>query len=98
MASLLRVRILDQESWFEAIKGSDQLSNGGAWFTLHYKDGTMDKFQSKQWLDKLQDQKFHDRIIELLEEEVVMKFDQRIGMASDFYSEDKEEHYVEDVD
>lgn len=92
------VRILDQESWFEAIKGSDQLSNGGAWFTLHYKDGTMDKFQSKQWLDKLQDQKFHDRIIELLEEEVVMKFDKRIGMASDFYSEDKEEHYVEEID
>jgi len=92
------VRILDQESWFEAIKGSEQLTNGGAWFTLHYKDGTSDKFQSKQWLDKLQDKKFHDRIVELLEEEVVMKFDKRIGHASDFYSEDKEEHYVEDVD
>jgi len=92
------VRILDQESWFEAIKGSEQLTNAGAWFTLHYKDGTSDKFQSKQWLDKLQDKKFHDRIVELLEEEVVMKFDKRIGHASDFYSEDKEEHYVEDVD
>ena len=92
------VRILDQESWFEAIKGSEQLTNAGAWFTLHYKDGTSDKFQSKQWLDKLQDKKFHDRIVELLEEEVVMKFDKRIGHASNFYSEDKEEHYVEDVD
>lgn len=92
------VRILDQESWFEAIKGSEQLTNGGAWFTLHHKDGTSDKFQSKQWLDKLQEKKFHDRIIELLEEEVVMKFDKRIGHASNFYSEDKEEHYVEDVD
>jgi len=29
---------------------------------------------------------------------VVMKFDKRIGHASNFYSEDKEEHYVEDVD
>ena len=52
------VRILDKESWFEAIKTSDQLSNGGAWFTLKYKDGTSDKFQGKQWLDKLQEQKF----------------------------------------
>jgi len=84
------VRILDQESWFEAIKGSEHLQNAGAWFTLHYKDGATDKFQSKQWLDKLKDQKFHDRVIELLEEEVVMKFDKRIGNASSYYTSDED--------
>jgi recombination protein RecA len=94
------VRILDKESWFEAIKTSDQLSNGGAWFTLRHKDGTTDKFQAKQWLDKLQEQKFHDRVIELLEEEVVMKFDKRVGHASTFYSADDtpESDYEEDID
>ncbi len=95
------VRILDKESWFEAIKTSDQLSNGGAWFTLKYKDGTSDKFQAKQWLDKLQEQKFYDRVIELLEEEVVMKFDKRVGHASTFYAADEEgpdTDYEEDID
>jgi len=38
----------------------------------------------------LEDEKFYNRVVELLEEEVVMKFDKRIGTSSDFY-EDKEE-------
>ena len=85
------VKIMDRESWFEAVKSSEKLTNAGAWFTLHYEDGTHDKFQSKQWLEKLEEQKFHDRVVELLEEEVVMKFDKRLGNSTDFY-EDKEEN------
>jgi len=84
------VKIMDKESWLEAIKASEKLTNAGAWFTLHYEDGTNDKFQTKQWLEKLEDEKFYNRVVELLEEEVVMKFDKRIGSSSDFY-EDKEE-------
>ena len=81
---------MDKESWFEAIKSSEKLTNGGAWFALHYEDGKTEKFQSKQWLDKLNEQKFYDRVIELLEEEVIMKFDKRIGNSSDFYEEKEE--------
>tara|TARA_R110002124_G_scaffold158613_1_gene325722 strand:- start:2493 stop:3701 length:1209 start_codon:yes stop_codon:yes gene_type:complete len=84
------VKIMDKESWFEAIKSSEKLTNGGAWFALHYEDGKTEKFQSKQWLDKLNEQKFYDRVIELLEEEVIMKFDKRIGNSSDFYEEKEE--------
>ena len=84
------VKIMDKESWFEAIKSSEKLTNGGAWFSLHYEDGTIEKFQSKQWINKLNEQKFYDRVMELLEEEVVMKFDKRIGDSSDFYEETKE--------
>jgi len=85
-----QVKIMDKESWFEAIKSSDKLTNAGAWFTLHHDDGTQDKFQSKQWLEKLENEKFYNTVQKLLEEEVVMKFDKRIGDSSDFY-EDKEE-------
>jgi len=81
------VKIMDRESWFEAVKSSEKLTNAGAWFTLHYEDGSTDKFQSKQWMTKLEDEKFRNRVMELLEEEVVMKFDKRIGNSSDFYEE-----------
>ena len=81
------VKIMDKESWLEAIKSSDSLTNAGAWFTLHYEDGKTDKFQTKQWMDKLNDEKFYNRVIKLLEEEVVMKFDKRIGKSSDFYED-----------
>lgn len=84
------VKIMDKESWFEAIKSSEKLTVSGAWFSLHYEDGTIEKFQSRQWADKLNEQKFYDRVMELLEEEVVMKFDKRIGNSSDFYEETKE--------
>ena len=81
------VKIMDKESWFEAVKSSDKLTNAGAWFTLHHEDGSKDKFQSKQWINKLQEEKFYNRVIELLEDEVVMKFDKRIGDSSDFYED-----------
>ena len=38
-------------------------------------------------MDKLNDEKFYNRVIKLLEEEVVMKFDKRIGKSSDFYED-----------
>ena len=82
------VHILDRESWLEAIKSSDSLKTSGAWYTLVHKDGKEEKFQQKGWLEKLEDQKFYDRVIELLEEEVVLKFDEKTGKAEDFYELD----------
>lgn len=79
------VGVQDEESWFEAIKGSDHLTNSGAWFTLKHDDGTEVKFQKKQWTGKLQDDKFRARVLELIDEEVILKFDRREGNAEDFY-------------
>lgn len=83
--------IMDKESWFEAIKSSEYLTNAGAWFTLHYKDGKTVKFQTKQWNEKLEDKKFYNRVIELMEQEIVLKFDKREGKAADFYDVDNTE-------
>mgnify|MGYP003634715094 FL=1 len=85
-----KVKIMDKESWLEAIKSSEHLNNAGAWFSLKYEDGTEEKFQSKTWLKKLEEEKFYNRVIELLENEVVMKFDKRLGTADDFYGEKEE--------
>ena len=83
--------IMDKESWFEAVKSSEYLTNAGAWFTLHYKDGKTVKFQTKQWNEKLEDKKFYNRVIELMEQEIVLKFDKREGKAADFYDVDNTE-------
>ncbi len=82
------VGIKDEESWLEAIKGSESLTNSGAWFTLHHADGKTDKFQTKQWLDKLQDESFKARVLEIMDEEVILRFEKREGNAADFYDVD----------
>ena len=86
-----KIHIMDKESWLEAIKSSEHLTNAGAWFTLHYDDKTSEKFQAKNWPEKLEDEKFYNRVVELMEQEIVLKFDKREGKAADFYDVDNTE-------
>jgi recombination protein RecA len=85
------IGVQDRESWLEAIKVSDNLKQAGAWYSLIYPDGTEEKFQSAHWLDKLEDDKFRNRVFEIMDEEIIKKFDNREGDAGDFYDVDKEE-------
>jgi len=71
------VGVQDEESWLEAIKGSDNLKQAGAWYSLVHSDGTEEKFQSAHWTDKLQDEKFKNRVFEIMDEEIIRKFDVR---------------------
>jgi len=84
------IGIQDEESWFEAIKGSDYLKQSGAWYSLQYKDGTEEKFQPSKWKNMLTNQKFRDRVLNIMDEEVILKFDKRQGEASDFYDIENE--------
>ena len=84
------VGIQDEESWFEAVKSSDHLTSAGAWYTLDYGDGTNEKFQPSKWMEKLKNEKFRRRIEELMEEEVIRKFDTREGNPEDFYEPEEE--------
>jgi uncharacterized protein YidB (DUF937 family) len=79
------VGVADEDSWFDAIQSSDQLKRSGAWYELLFSDGTSEKFQSAHWVKKQQDKKFKARVLEIMDEEVVMKFDARAGNAEDFY-------------
>jgi len=85
------IGVQDRESWLQAIKISDNLKQAGAWYSLVYPDGTEEKFQSAHWLDKLEDDKFRNRVFEIMDEEIIKKFDNREGDAGDFYDVDKEE-------
>jgi hypothetical protein len=85
------VGIQDEESWFEAVKSSPHIISSGAWYTLQYEDGTSEKFQQAKWLEKMQNEKFRSRILHLMDEEVVLKFDKRQGNAVNYYNLDGED-------
>ena len=67
------------------------MAQSGAWYTLRFEDVTEQKFQPSRWLEFMEDEKFKARIIWIMEEEVIMKFKNREGTASDFYEIDEEE-------
>ena len=73
------------ESLFNAIKTSEHLTSAGAWYTLKMGDDSQVKFQPSKWVERMEDETFRNRVYELMDEEVVQKFDKRIGNAKDFY-------------
>jgi len=83
------IGVQDEESWFDAIKGSEYIAQSGAWYTLKYSDETEEKFQVAHWKEKLQNEKFRKRVMELMDEEIILKFDRRDSDASKFYEEEE---------
>jgi RecA/RadA recombinase len=82
------VGIRDEESWFDAVKGSDCLTSAGAWYTLTMPSGYTKKFQPSKWTELItSDEEFKTNVIALMDEEVVQKFHNREGDAKDFYSD-----------
>jgi len=78
-------RIQDEESWLEAIKASEHVEQSGAWYALVYPDGSKEKFQQAHWLDKLKNDKFRNRVYEVMDEQVIVKFENRTGNPEEFY-------------
>ena len=83
------IGIQDEDSWFEAIKSSNHVEQKGAWYDLIYEDGTSEKFQASKWKEKIKDEKFRARVLTIMDEEVILKFESREANASSFYDIDK---------
>ena len=49
-----------------------------------------EKFQAAKWLSKLQDKKFKERVLEVMDEDIIMRFEKKQGKAEDFYDIDSE--------
>ena len=82
------VGIRDEESWFDAIKGSSSLTSAGAWYTLKTEDGYEKKFQPSKWTDIVNsDEEFKEKVIAIMDEEIIQKFDKRQGDAKGFYED-----------
>ena len=84
------VGIQDEESWLEAIKVSENVKQSGAWYNLVYEDGTSEKFQASKWKEKLQSEKFKNRVLQIMDEEIIMRFERKEGKAGVFYDIDQE--------
>lgn len=84
------VRIMDEESWFEAIKGSEYIKQSGAWYTLVYDNGDEQRFQATKWMKFLEDPRFRSRVEELMDIEVIGKYKDRKGDITAF--EDVDAH------
>ena len=79
------------ESLFDAIKGSQYLTSSGSWYSLEMGDGSIKKFQPSKWNKFMsEDPDFKQRVYQIVDEEIVMKFDKRQGDASSFYEEQED--------
>ena len=63
-----RVGVDDEGSWLSAIAGTPGCVRSGAWYTIDV-DGEDKKFQSKDFLKLLEDKKFKERVLDILEDE-----------------------------
>jgi len=84
------IGVQDDQSLFEAIKGSNYMTSSGAWYSLEMGDGKVVKFQPSKWDEKMKDPVFKQRVYDVMDEEVIQKFDKRLGKAEDFYEEKDE--------
>ena len=82
-----KIGVLDEESWLEAIKSSTRLTNSGAWFKL---EGYDKKFTGSQFGDLVKkNDKFKQIVLDIMDEEIIRKFDAKVGDASNFYEPDE---------
>tara|TARA_R110002074_G_scaffold251741_5_gene423356 strand:+ start:3377 stop:4516 length:1140 start_codon:yes stop_codon:yes gene_type:complete len=89
-----QAHIQDEESWYEAVKSSRHIASKGAWLELTYEDGEKENFQKSGWVSNLNDPsntRFRERILQIMDEEVILKFEKNEGDPSDFYDIENEE-------
>ena len=86
------IGIQDDASLFDAVSSSDSLVRSGAWFTLMDENNKPlgAKFQASKWTERMADEAFRNRVYQIMDDEVIRKFADREGSASDFYEEKEE--------
>ena len=62
----------------------------GSWYTLQMPNGYTKKFQPSRWNKMIEgDEEFRKNILDLIDIEVVQKFDKREGEANSFYENEE---------
>jgi recombination protein RecA len=70
------VGIQDEESWLEALRASgSNRFKAGAWNKIYDRDGKEYKFQRSQWTAKLKDNEFRSIVFDIMDEEIIKKFE-----------------------
>ena len=82
---------IDNEgSWLTVLKDHKLVKQGGAWYTLKYRDEVI-KFQSKDWSEKLEDPEFKEYCYNMICEKVILKYDKNFGIDDVITEEIKDE-------
>ena len=85
-----QIGIRDEESWFDAIKKSKHMKIAGSWYTLTMPNGYTKKFQPSRWNKLIEgDEEFKKNILDLIDIEVIQKFDKREEEANSFYENEE---------
>lgn len=82
------IGIMDEESWLEVIKQTSSYRVGGGWCYLKDDNGTEHKFRQKEWKEKLQDEKFKELVLKIMDYELIEQF---ASGANNITLEDEEE-------
>ena len=61
-------------------------------------DGTKEKFQSANWIEKLRNEKFRKRVLEIMDKELIYNFETKEGHASKYYNIDGDEETFDEVE
>ena len=70
------VGIQDEESWLEALRASgSERFKAGAWNKIYDAKGKEYKFQKSQWITKLQEPEFRSVVLDIMDEEIIRKFE-----------------------
>lgn len=88
------IGVLDNESIFEAIKPF--IKQTGAWYEMEV-DGQAKKFQQSSWEDLMKEEGFKKAVLDIMDKEVVVKFDTREGDAKNFYNIEGDEPQPEEL-
>jgi hypothetical protein len=80
----------DDGSWLHVMKDHNLVKQGGAWYTLKYRDEVI-KFQSKDWSEKLEDPEFKEYCYNMICEKVILKYDKNFGIDDVITEEIKDE-------
>ena len=82
-----KVRFADEESWFDILKESGDITTSTTgWSTLTYEDGADKKFHAATILKELEDPKFKNRIMQQVEKYLIDDFADAAVDATKYYS------------
>ena len=72
---------IDNEgSWLHVMKDHKLVKQGGAWYTMNDHQGNEIKFQSKDWAEYLQNEKFKKYCYNMIFDKVILKYEKNFGI------------------
>jgi recombination protein RecA len=80
-----KIEVSDYEAWLDILSRSER-AESGAWWNITLLNGNKKKFRSSDFSKELEDEEFRKTVLNIVEEELIIKFDKQTGNASNYYN------------